>query len=181
MTTSKIPHFIGEKAIWIKMDSKRTETDQAWPVSFFYLCIIKMWKPSDGGVYNKKEKFSSQCCNFQKKVLSLQRRPVMGDKHLGERWSFYPPENLQIRSIRVKSLIAASPVVAYIPLSLRHVVWFYLLSDMTKEQTINKQILDMYNDSAYQGLKAYYEKTTVFNVLGVDRWLFPYYANDRQL
>jgi len=40
---------------------------------------------------------------------------------------------------------------------------------MTKEQTINKQILDMYNDSAYQGLKAYYEKTTVFNVLGVDR------------
>lgn len=40
---------------------------------------------------------------------------------------------------------------------------------MTKEQTINKQILDMFNDSTYQGLKAYYEKTTVFNVLGVER------------
>ena len=40
---------------------------------------------------------------------------------------------------------------------------------MTKEKTINKQILDMFNDSTYQGLKAYYEKTTVFNVLGVER------------
>ena len=38
-------------------------------------------------------------------------------RHRGERLSFDPPENLQIRSIRVKSLIAASPVVAYIPLS----------------------------------------------------------------
>ena len=34
-------------------------------------------------------------------------------------------------------------------------------------QEANKQILDMYNDSTYQELKAYYEKTTIFNVLGV--------------
>ena len=27
----------------------------------------------------------------------------------------------------------------------------------------------MYNDSTYQELKAYYEKTTIFNVLGVER------------
>ena len=36
-------------------------------------------------------------------------------------------------------------------------------------QEANKQILDMYNDSTYQELKAYYEKTTIFNVLGVER------------
>ena len=36
-------------------------------------------------------------------------------------------------------------------------------------QEANKQILDMYNDSMYQELKAYYEKTTIFNVLGVER------------
>ena len=39
---------------------------------------------------------------------------------------------------------------------------------MTKKE-INEQILEMYNDSVYQGLKAYYEKTTIFNVLGVER------------
>ena len=27
----------------------------------------------------------------------------------------------------------------------------------------------MYNDSTYQELKAYYDKTTIFNVLGVER------------
>lgn len=36
-------------------------------------------------------------------------------------------------------------------------------------QEANKQILDMYNDSTYQELKAYYEKTTIFYVLGVER------------
>ena len=36
-------------------------------------------------------------------------------------------------------------------------------------QEANRQILDMYNDSTYQELKAYYEKTTIFNVLGVER------------
>ena len=39
---------------------------------------------------------------------------------------------------------------------------------MNKQET-NKQILDMYNDSTYQELKAYYDKTTIFNVLGVER------------
>lgn len=37
------------------------------------------------------------------------------------------------------------------------------------EMNINEQILGMYNDSTYQGLKAYYDKTTIFNVLGVER------------
>ena len=36
-------------------------------------------------------------------------------------------------------------------------------------QEANKQILDMYNDSTYQELKAYYDKTTIFNVLGVGK------------
>ena len=36
-------------------------------------------------------------------------------------------------------------------------------------QEANKQILEMYNDSTYHELKAYYEKTTIFNVLGVER------------
>ena len=39
---------------------------------------------------------------------------------------------------------------------------------MTKQE-INEQILGMYNDNTYQGLKAYYDKTTIFNVLGVER------------
>ena len=39
---------------------------------------------------------------------------------------------------------------------------------MTKQE-IDKMILNMYNDSAYQELKAYYDKTTVFNVLGKER------------
>lgn len=39
---------------------------------------------------------------------------------------------------------------------------------MTKEE-INKQILGLYNDSNYQELKAYYGKTTIFNVFGIER------------
>ena len=39
---------------------------------------------------------------------------------------------------------------------------------MNRQET-NKQILDMYNDSTYQELKANYDKTTIFNVLGVER------------
>ena len=39
---------------------------------------------------------------------------------------------------------------------------------MTKQE-IDKMILNMYNDSTYQELKAYYDKTTVFNVLGKER------------
>ena len=39
---------------------------------------------------------------------------------------------------------------------------------MTKQE-INEKILGMYNDNTYQGLKAYYDKTTIFNVLGVER------------
>lgn len=39
---------------------------------------------------------------------------------------------------------------------------------MTKKE-INELILGMYNDNTYQGLKAYYDKTTIFNVLGVER------------
>jgi hypothetical protein len=40
-----------------------------------------------------------------------------GSRHRGERLSFDPPENLQIRSEWVKSLIAASPAVAFILLT----------------------------------------------------------------
>ena len=36
-------------------------------------------------------------------------------------------------------------------------------------QTISNQVLDLYNDGVYQELKAYYGKTTIFNVLGVER------------
>ena len=35
-------------------------------------------------------------------------------------------------------------------------------------QEANKQILDMYNDSTYQELKSYYDKTTIFNVLSYE-------------
>ena len=40
-----------------------------------------------------------------------------GSRHRGERLSFDPPENLQIRSEWVKSLKAASPAVAFILLT----------------------------------------------------------------
>ena len=34
---------------------------------------------------------------------------------------------------------------------------------------INQKIVDMYNDKTYQELKDYYGKTTIFNVLGIER------------
>ena len=34
---------------------------------------------------------------------------------------------------------------------------------------VNQKIVDMYNDKTYQELKDYYGKTTIFNVLGVER------------
>ena len=39
---------------------------------------------------------------------------------------------------------------------------------MTKEE-INKQVLGLFNDNNYQQLKAYYSKTTIFNVFGMER------------
>ena len=34
---------------------------------------------------------------------------------------------------------------------------------------INQKIVDMYNNPTYQELKDYYSKTTIFNVLGIER------------
>jgi hypothetical protein len=43
------------------------------------------------------------------------------------------------------------------------------MNDKMTRQEMDDMILNMYNDSAYQELKAYYDKTTVFNVLGIER------------
>ena len=34
---------------------------------------------------------------------------------------------------------------------------------------VNEKIMEMYNDSNYQELRDYYSKTTIFNVLGIER------------
>lgn len=39
----------------------------------------------------------------------------------------------------------------------------------TKQVTIKSRIIDFYNDSLYQELKAYYGKTTLFNILKIER------------
>ena len=51
--------------------------------SSFYVTFVTNEKARETllEVRTKNKKFSSQCCNFQKKVLSLQRLSMMDDKH----------------------------------------------------------------------------------------------------